>query len=569
VRFLVLLAIALPCFGQGIASRNVKPTPRGKPSGLPFHAKFTDIAKQAGLTAPSIYGGVERIDYLLETSAGGAAFVDYDNDGWLDIFIVNGTRFTKPEPAEATNRLYRNNHDGTFSDVTDQAGLRRTGWGCGVAVGDYDNDGYTDLFVTYWGDSVLYRNKGNGTFEDVTQKLGLRRASKTPLWDAGAVFFDYDRDGRLDLFVSGYVDFDPANTPKPGENSNCTWKGLAVACGPRGLKPGRHWLFHQKADHTFEDVSERSGIARVRNSFGMTAVSADLDDDGWPDVYVACDSTPSLFFRNQHDGTFAEEGIERGIALNDDGKEQAGMGIGLGDVNLDGRIDILKTHFADDTHMLYLNDGQGNFRDATLASGLGVETRYVGWGAAISDLDNDGLPDMFIVTGNVYPETQKQLPSYPYFSPRLLFRNLGRGKFEQLMDEAGPAIAQQHSSRGAAFGDFDNDGDIDIVIFNRNEAPSLLRNDLTGSNHWLELKLTGRASNRPAFGSRVTVRYGGRVQTQELCGSGSFYSANDLRLHFGLGSADRATVEIRWPAGKTQRLEVTAVDRLVSITEAE
>ena len=562
-----MLVLALPSFAQGIASRNVKPVPRGKPSGLPFDAKFTDIARQAGLTAPTIYGGVDRIDYLLETSSGGVAFVDYDNDGWADIFIVSGSRFTKPEPPDATNRLYHNNHDGTFADVTEKAGLRRTGWASGVSVGDYDNDGFTDLFVTYWGESTLYRNKGDGTFEDVTRKLGLHRSTPLPLWDTGAVFLDYDRDGRLDLFISGYVELDIARTPKPGENSNCTWKGLAVACGPRGLKPGRHWLFHQKADGTFEDVSTKSGVANSRNSFGMTAVTADLDDDGWPDIYVACDSTPSLFFRNLHNGTFAEEGIERGIALNDDGREQAGMGIGLGDVNLDGRLDILKTHFADDTHILYLNEGKGNFRDATLASGLGVETRYVGWGASIADLDNDGWPDILVVTGNVYPETQKQLPSYPYLSPRLLFRNLGQAKFEQLMDEAGPAIAEQHSSRGAAFGDFDNDGDIDVVILNRNEPPSLLRNDLAGQNHWLEVKLTGTVSNRSAVGTRVTARYGGKTQVQELCGSGSFYSANSLRLHFGLGTATDASLTVRWPSGRTQQIEVNPVNRVVALTE--
>lgn len=569
MRILVFLALALPCLAQGIASRNVKPSPRGKPSGLPFHARFTDVAAQAGLTVSSIYGGVDRIDYLLETSAGGVAFVDYDNDGHLDIFLVDGTRLTTPEPAGATNRMYHNNGDGTFTDVTARSGLLRTGWGCGVALGDYDNDGFIDLFVTYWGESVLYRNRGDGTFVDVTRKLGLRRPASTPWWDAGAVFFDYDRDGRLDLFISGYVDFDPARTPKPGENSNCTWKGLAVACGPRGLKPGRPWLFHQKPDGAFEDVSQKSGIAGVRSSFGMTAVSADFDDDGWPDIYVACDSTPSLFFRNQHDGTFLEEGIERGIALNDDGKEQAGMGIGLGDVNLDGRLDILKTHFADDTHMLYLNVGEGNFSDATLVSGLGVETRYVGWGAGIQDLDNDGLPDVFIVTGNVYPETQKQLPSYPYLSPRLLFRNLGSGRFEQLMGEAGPGITARHSSRGAAFGDFDNDGDIDIVVFNRNEAPSLLRNDLSNGNHWIEVKLVGRASNRSALGARVTARYGGKTQVRELCGSGSFYSANDLRLHFGLGKSSEAALTIRWPKGKVQQVELKAVDRVISIEEPD
>jgi hypothetical protein len=554
--------------GQGVASRGVKPAPRSKPSGRPFLAKFTDIAAQAGLTAPVTYGGVEQVSYLVETSSGGVAFVDFDNDGWIDIFLAGGTRFGTP-PSAATNRLYRNNRNGTFSDVTEKAGLRRTGWASGVAAGDYNNDGYEDLFVTYWGQNVLYRNNGDGTFTDVTEaaKLLERFDPGHPRWGAGATFVDYDLDGRLDLFVSNYTDFDLARVPKPGENSNCNWKGVAVACGPRGLPTGRHSLYHNEGNGTFRDVSESSGIAKAKNCFGMTAVAADFDNDGWPDIYVACDSTPSLLFRNRHDGTFSEEGVERGVALNDDGKEQAGMGLGIGDYNLDGHIDIFKTHFSDDTPILYENDGKGYFRDVTIEAGLGVETRYVGWGAGIADLDNDGLPDILLVTGGVYPETEKELPAYPYRTPRLLFRNLGQGKFEQMLEQAGPGIGAAHSSRGCAFGDFDNDGDLDILIMNRNEPPSLLRNDLSGGNHWLQVKLVGVRSNRSAIGARVTAIYGGKRQTQEVLSQSSFYSVNDLRLHFGLGRAEIADLLVRWPGGKTERYPALAADRSITIRE--
>jgi hypothetical protein len=537
----VIAALALAAsliVAQGISSRGVKPTARAKFSGKPWDAKFTDIAKQAGLTIPTIYGGINKVDYIVETSSGGVAFFDFDNDGWLDIFIVGGTRFGEA-PAEATNRLYRNTRDGKFADVTNAAGLRRTGWGSGVTAADYDGDGFTDLFVTYWGENVLYRNRGDGTFEDVTAKVGL--SAKERRWGAGATFLDYDRDGDLDLFVSNYIDFDISRVPKPGENANCSWKGMAVACGPRGLPTPRHFLYRNDGGK-FLDVSEESGIAAAEGSYGMTAVAADFDDDGWPDIYVACDSTPSLFFLNQRDGTFREEGIERGIALNDDGKEQAGMGVGVGDYNLDGRLDIFKTHFADDTHILYRNEGDGLFRDVTIEAGLAVETRYVGWGAALADFDNDGWPDIFFVTGSVYPEASRELPGYPYESPRMLFRNLGNGRFEQITGI--PSVDAMHSSRGMAIGDFDNDGDLDIVIMNRNEPPTLLRNDLDSRNNWLRVSAP--------IGTRVTALYSGKRHVQEVLSQASFYSSNEPTLHFGLGAAERADLEIRWPDGKTE-----------------
>ncbi len=567
-RALALLAAGALMFGQGMASRGAKPVTGGKASGRPWPSKLTNIAKQAGLTHPAIYGAESNVQYLSETSSGGVALLDYDGDGWLDIFIVGGTRFDRA-PAEATNRLYRNHHDGTFEDVTDKAGLRRTGWAQGVAVADYNNDGHLDLLVTYWGNNALYRNNGDGTFTDVAAMAGLipKVQPYYPYWYSGATFIDYDRDGHLDLFVATYTDYDMRRTPKPGANPNCNWKSVPTPCGPRGLRPGRQFLYHNRGDGSFEDVSERSGIDGARASFGFTAVAADFDDDGWQDILLACDSTPSLFFHNNHNGTFTEEGLERGIALNSDGMEQAGMGLAVGDFNNDGVLDLFKTHFADDTQGLYAGWGKGQYTDITMKAGLAAETRYVAWGAGMPDLDNDGWPDIFYVTGNVYPDTERDLPAYPYRTPALLFRNLGNGRFERLVELAGPALEEVHSSRGAAFGDFDNDGDVDIVVWNRNEAPSLLRNDLISKNHWLEVKLTGKQSNRAAVGAAVTLRFAGRKQVQTVLSQSSFTSASDLRLHFGLGGATTAELVVRWPTGAWEAFPIPGVDRLLSIEE--
>jgi hypothetical protein len=434
-----------------------------------------------------------------------------------------------------------------------------------VTVGDYDNDGFDDLFITYYGHNVLYHNNGDGTFTDVTEKAGFRQDAAR--YGAGCTWLDYDRDGRLDLFVATYLNTTLEKLPKPGENPDCRWKGVPVNCGPRGLPTGFVQLFHNNGDGTFTDVSRQSGVAAAAGSYPMTAVSADYDNDGWPDIYVACDSTPSWLFRNQHDGTFREEGLERGAALSEDGLEQAGMGIGIGDYDLDGNLDIFKTHFADDTNVLYRNDGKGNFDDVTIRAGIGVETRYVGWGTGIVDLDNDGLPDLFLVTGSVYPEVERKLPAYPFRTPRLVFRNLGDGRFEELIDEAGTGVAAAHTSRGCAFGDFDNDGDMDILVMNMNEPPSLLRNDVSGNGHWLKVLLVGTKSNRSAIGARVTARYAGRTQAQEVTAQSSFYSANDRRLHFGLGTATFADLIIRWPSGGTEKLPHVDADHLVVIQE--
>jgi len=524
------------------------------------------VAKAAGLDAPVIYGGINRKQYILETVGCGAAFIDYDNDGWIDIFILSGTRI-EGAPSGATNRLYKNNRDGTFTDVTEKAGLLHTGWASAVAVGDLNNDGFDDLFVTYWGQNVLYRNNGDGTFTDITEKAGLLRPGVR--WGSGCAFVDYNRDGLLDLCVATYLEFDFKSVPPPGGNANCNWKGIPVNCGPRGLPPGFVSLYRNNGDGTFTDVSAASGMAKARGSYAMTVVSADFDNDGWPDIYVACDSTPSFLFRNNQNGSFSEVGLERGVALNEDGMEQAGMGLGIGDFDLDGSLDIFKTHFADDTSILYKNDGKGDFEDWTIRSGLGVETRFIGWGAGIVDLDNDGNPDLFLVTGSVYPEVEQRLPAYPFRTPRVVFRNLGNGKFEELIDEAGPGIAAVHSSRGCAFGDFDNDGDLDVLIVNLNEPPSLLRNDVSGGGHWLKVKLIGVKSNRSAIGARVTAHYGGKKQAQEVLSQASFYSASDLRLHFGLGAADNAALEIRWPNGGREKIASVSANQLITVREGE
>jgi hypothetical protein len=551
-------------FGQGVSSRGVKAQPRGKPSGRPFLSRITDVAKQSGLTQPVVYGATDNKSYIIEVVGCGVAFLDYDNDGWIDLFILSGTRLEGAPPG-ASNRLYKNNRDGTFTDVTAKAGLQRTGWASAVTVGDYDNDGYEDIFITYYGQNVLYHNNGDGTFTDVTERAGLRQSAVH--YGSGCSWVDYDRDGKLDLFVANYLNTTLEKLPKPGENSDCTWKGVPVNCGPRGLPTGFVQLFHNNGDGTFTDVSKASGVSAASGSYPMTVVAADYDNDGWQDIYVACDSTPSWLFRNQHNGNFREEGLERGVALSEDGLEQAGMGVGVGDYDLDGNLDIFKTHFADDTNVLYHNDGKGNFDDVTIRTGLGVETRYVGWGAGIVDLDNDGFPDIFVATGSVYPEVEKKLPAYPFRTPRLVFRNLGDGRFEELIEEAGSGISAPHASRGCAFGDFDNDGDMDILVMNMNEPPSLLRNDVSGGHHWLKVLLVGVQSNRSAIGSRVVARYGARRQAQEVQAQSSFYSSNDRRLHFGLGKETSADLTIRWTNGAKETIANVAADQLVVIRE--
>jgi len=557
-------ATATACLGQGVAPHRAAAQPRGKPSGLPFNSTFTDVAAKAGLRAVTVYGESDRKEYIIETLGCGCAFFDFDNDGWLDIFLLSGTRLENA-PAGASNRLFKNNRDGTFTDVTERAGLLKTGWACGVCVGDYNNDGFEDLFVTCWGENVLYRNNGDGTFTDVTRAAGLADSARR--WGTGCTFLDYDRDGNLDLFVSNYLDFDLQKAPRPGQNANCRWLDTPVTCGPRGFPYGRHTLYRNKGDGTFADVSAQSGISAARTSYGLTAIAGDFDDDGWPDIYVACDSTPSLLFMNNHDGTFREEGPIRGVAYGEDGQEQAGMGAAAGDYDLDGRLDIFKTNFEGDTPDLYRNMGKANFEEASRRAGLAVENRFVCWGAGMVDLDNNGLPDLFMVAGHTFPEIEKRHPEFPAKGPRMLFRNLGKGRFEELTGQAGGAILESHNSRGCAFGDFDNDGDLDILVINLNEPPSLLRNDVTGSNSWLKVKLVGTKSNRSAIGARVVVKSGESTQTQEVQSQSSFLSCNDFRLHFGLGQAKTAEIKIRWPNGEWQTLPNVAANQLVTVKE--
>jgi enediyne biosynthesis protein E4 len=543
------------------------------PGDAAWPVALVDVADRAGLREPSIYGGVDRKRFIIETNGAGVAFLDYDNDGWLDALVLSGTRLRDGARADQTfpsgqaplSRLYRNNHDGTFSDVTLRAGLKATGWASGVCAGDYDNDGWLDLFITYYGRNVLYRNRG-GHFEDVTAAAGLPTGGTR--WGSGCTFADYDRDGRADLFVANYLRFDLGTAGEVGQGPNCLWKGIPVNCGPRGLPTDTNLLFHNDGNGVFSDVSEKSAVAKVTGRYSMTATAADLDGDGWIDIYVACDSTASILYRNNHDGTFTDTAVESGVAYSENGTQQAGMGVAIGDYNTDGLLDLLKTHFADDIPALYRNLGRGLFEDVAAAAGIGVLNRYVEWGAGMPDLDNDGRPDLVYVTGNVYPEIERLMAQYPHRGPRVIFRNVDGARFEQKTLESGAGPATPHSSRGAAFGDFDNDGDVDILVFNMNEAPSLLRNDYAGPNHWLEVKLEGTTSNRAALGAVVRVRVNGRTEAQTVLSQASYYSHNDLRLHFGLGSAAAAEIiEVRWPSGRVETLKAVRGGRVVTIKE--
>ncbi len=532
---------------------------------VPF-SRFVDVAAAAGLTATMFYGEATRATYVTEIMGGGCAFFDYDNDGWMDIFILGGRRLESVPPG-ASNRLYKNNRDGTFSDLTAKSGLFDAGWATGVCVGDYNNDGHEDLFVTYYGQNRLYRNNGDGTFTDVTEKAGLLQPHIR--FGSGCAFVDYNRDGWLDLFVANYADIDLANAPKPSlQMANCNYEGVPVNCGPSGLPLPTHSLYRNNGNGTFTDVSRDSGIGALRGSYGLTAAAFDADDDGWPDILLACDSTPSLLLMNNHDGTFREEGLLRGIALSADGQVLAGMGVGIGDYDLDGRLDIVKTHFQKQATGLYRGIGKGQFEDLTTEAGLAHERRFISWGTGLVDLDNDGYPDILVVTGNVYPELEPVYPKYPRRGPRLVFRNVGNGTFVELgSDGAGPGIPEQHVSRGCAFGDFDNDGDLDVIIMNQNEPPSLLRNDAPAANNWLKIRLEGVKSNRSAIGARVLVRYGGKIQAHELMSQSSYLSSNDPRLHFGLGSERSADIEIRWPLGYVETLKEVSANQLVTIRE--
>lgn len=535
---------------------------------------LVDVALRAGLRHPSIYGGVDSKRFIIETNGCGVAFLDYDRDGWVDALVLSGTRLgegdrasdSREAPEGSTSRLYRNNRDGTFTDVTVAAGLLRTGWASSVCVGDYDNDGNLDLFITYFGQNVLYRNRGDGRFEDVTAKAGV--ATQGTRWGSGCSFLDYDRDGRIDLFVANYLRFDLKTAPQPGQSNNCLWKGVPVNCGPKGLPTDTNALYHNEGNGLFTEESEKSGVAKVTGRYSMTAVAADLNEDGWVDIYVASDSTASTLYRNNRDGTFTDAAVESGVAYNEFGNAQAGMGLGVGDYNLDGRLDLFKTHFADDISALYRNLGRGQFEDVAVAAGLSGQNRHVSWGAGIRDLDNDGLPELAYVTGNVYPEIEKHLAQYPHHGPRIIFHNRDGSRFDDVSDRSGPGATARHSSRGAAFGDFDNDGDLDVLVMNMNEPPSLLRNDYAGPNGWIKVTLEGRQSNRNGLGATVLVTSRGRKQAQAVLSQSSYYSHDDLRLHFGLGTSRTAdAIEVRWPSGQVDLLKNVEGRRVVTVRE--
>ena len=542
------------------------------PTREDFSVTFVDVAEEAGLTVPNVWGGVATKTYILEGKGSGLAFWDYDHDGWLDIYLTNGMRLGETyAPGKApTNHLYKNNRDGTFTDVTERSGLTRSGWGVGVCVGDYDNDGWDDLFLTYWGQNGLYHNDGDGTFSNLTEKAGLLQSRRR--WNSGCTFLDYDRDGHLDLFVANYLELELDHWPKPGEvKGYCEWNGVPVFCGPRGLPGGINTLYHNNGDGTFTDLSQPSGILKPGPRYSITPNSLDFNNDGWPDIYVAVDSAPSILYRNDQDGTFTNVALEAGCAYSVDGRAQAGMGVGVGDYNGDGRLDIYKTNFSDDTANLYANNGDGTFEDLTYAAGLGVNRQYVGWGAGIVDVDNDGWPDIFQVNGHVYPEIDAAQLGQRFKQPRLLYRNLGNGRFQDVSKLAGSGITNVWSSRGCAFGDFDNDGDLDVVVLNMNDRPSLIRNDNGNENNWLLIKLHGTSSNRTAIGASVRVGTGSHLQTNEVQSGGSVMSQSDLRLHFGLGQAKRADfIEVKWPASsQEERFTDIEANQIIHIKEGE
>jgi enediyne biosynthesis protein E4 len=527
---------------------------------------FSNVAAQAGISTKTIYGDERKNKYLLETTGCGAAFIDYDNDGWQDMILVNGTRLgSLPQDQTPTSRLYRNNANGSFTDVTQKSGINRTGWGQSVSVGDYDNDGFEDIFISYFGKNALYHNNGNGTFTDVAEKAGV--ALNRTRWGSGCAFVDYDRDGNLDLFVASYIDLDLKTAPVP-ESGPCLYKGVMVACGPPGLAGGVNTLYRNNGGGSFTDVSEKSGIRKTNGTYGLGVLVADFDNDGWPDIYVANDSAPAALYQNNKNGTFTDIGIEAGCAFSIDGKPQAGMGVSAGDYDRDGWLDIFKTNFSGDTSTLYRNTGKVAFDDVTFPAGIGVTTRWLGWGCGFVDVDNNGWLDIFLVNGHVYPEVEKLTTEAGYAQRKVLYRNLQNGRFTDVSDGAGAAVIQPSPARGCAFGDYDNDGDIDILINPVNAVPELLRCDSSNQNNWVTIKTIGVKSNRSGIGARIRCVTEDGIQIDEVRSGGSYYSQNDLRVHFGLGKRDKIkSLEIRWPSGQIETLGDVAVNQFITVKE--
>ncbi len=543
----------------------------------PGPAWFVDVAPKAGLTVRNVNGSEANQQYILETSGSGVAIFDYDNDGWPDIFLVNGMYLPgspKNTGANApTSHLLHNNHDGTFTDVTQQAGLTATAWGQGVCVGDYDNDGFEDLFVTAYGKNRLYHNEGNGHFREVAETAGVAGTGKE--WGTGCAFVDYDRDGKLDLVVANYVHFDLAKVPKPGAEAGCIWKGAPVMCGPRGLPSAPNILYHNVGNGHFEDVSKKSGIENTPGHYCFSVTTLDYNEDGWPDIYIACDSTPAILYRNNHDGTFTDVAAEMGVAFNEDGREQAGMGSTAADYDGDGHIDLFKTNFSDDTSTLYHANGDGTYNDVTADAGLAINTDALGWGAMFADVDNDGYPDLLIANGHVYPDVDAAHLGSNFKEPRFLYYNLGNGHFRDLSRTAGPGLIERMSGRGLAIGDLWNDGRLEAVINNLDDRPLLLVNEAKNANHWLGLRLVGTRSVRDAIGARVVLHGSSsgsqRVWVDEVRSGSSYSSSSDLRLHFGLGAQPKLTsIEVRWPAGETESFAAPAMlDRFETLTEGK
>ncbi len=540
-------------------------------SSLPdMGIRFVEVAKQAGINHKTTFGDERRNRYLLETTGCGIAFIDYDGDGWLDIFQVNGTRLDGPPTDDMpTNRLYHNKGNGTFEDVAAQAGIKKTGWGQSVCVGDFDNDGDEDIFVAYYGENALYRNNGDGTFTDVAQKVGV--AKNRTRWATGSAFIDYDRDGYLDLFVASYIDLDLKTAPLP-ETGPCLYKGVLVACGPPGLTGGVNMLYRNNGDGTFTDVSEKAHITQTQGTYGLGVLVADFNNDSWPDIYVANDSAPAILYKNNGDGTFTDVAVEAGCAFSVDGKPQAGMGVSAGDYDRDGWFDIFKTNFSGDTSTLYRNItgsfGDMAFEDMTFQAGMGHNTKWLGWGCGFADFDNNGWQDVFLVNGHVYPEVEKLTTEAGYAQRKVLYRNLQNGTFEDVSEQIGGPITQPSAARGCAFGDYDNDGDIDILINTVNDYPQLLRCDSTSGNNWITVRTVGRKSNRNGIGARLICTTEDGSQMAEVRSGGSYCSQNDLRVHFGLGKATTVkSLEIRWPSGQVDKLANLPVNKIMVVKE--
>jgi hypothetical protein len=571
-----------PSAGMGVATGAAHPavkdslsrpiTAGGFVDGATF--VFSDITKQGGLEKFLHRSGTPEKRTILETIGSGVALLDYDNDGWLDIYLLNGSTEAALKGKEAAPRamLFHNNHDGTFTDVTEKAGVANERWGFGVAVGDYDNDGWPDIYVANFGKNRLYHNNHDGTFTDVAEKAGVALGG----WSAGPTWGDYDHDGFLDLFVPGYVKYDVDNPPIAGQGrippNFCQFRGIAVMCGPRGLPGESDHLFHNNGDGTFTDVSVRAGVSDPNRYYGLASAFVDVDDDGWVDLLVANDSTPNYLYRNKHNGTFEDESYASGFALSEDGREQASMGIAIGDYQHTGRIDLFTTTFSDDYKTLYRNDGGGSFSDVTYAAGLaGPTTPFLSWGTGFLDYDNDGWLDLFIANGHVYPEVDKQDWGTTWAERPQLFRNVDGKKFQEVPPATGSGLAAVISARGAAFGDIFNDGAIDVVINNIDARPTLLRNVLKSGNHWLDLKLIGGAkSPRDANGAKVFLTAGGVRQRGEVYSGGSYGSSSDQRVHFGLGKATAVdSIEVYWPSGTRQKITAPGVDRILTIREAK